>query len=607
MQNNINLQDLRWVIYCRKSSDSEDKQIESLPAQKKELQAIAQREGYKHIEDIYLESHSAFHPGRPDFSKLMQKMYDNKADAVLVWAGNRIARNPIDAGSFIYAMDQGKIKAVRTKGGLFFNTPEDKFSLNIDFTVSKKSSDDLSVAVHRGNRQKFSENREWSGPAKQGFLNFTDSFTKKRDIKKDEDRFQLLQQAGRKIASGELTPLESLSWLNNDMGYRTMRLRNSVGGPLAQTTFYNFLSDSFYYGLMRHKVEGNYEEIEHKYEKMFTKNEWDLIQIRLGKKSRSKQKKYDFPFKGLMTCGECGGFVTAEEKWQVICPDCKTKFAKTSKRVRCINCGLKIDEMKNPTILNYVYYHCTKKINKNCTQGYLEKGILEQQIDHELQRFEIDPDFKDWAIQHLGELNDQEVQQDELATKRNTSNYESLKSKLRRMTSHRFSDQYEDSTSEEKEAYETELSLLKAEIEAVKRTIQTTDEQQFDWIELSRKTFEFACYARYWFEKGDAKTKSQILQLLGQNLKLFNKKVLMDEDNIWWIIEKAKKEAKSIGVSLEPKKTAGLSDINAYLDPAIPILLRSWESNPACEIMSLTCTVHYPARYQFFMFRLEIS
>ena len=467
----INLKDLKWAIYCRKSSDTEDKQIESLPAQERELKELAKRSGLKNIVKLFKESHSAFHPGRPDYNEMIAMLYREEINAILVWAGNRIARNPVDAGACIYAMDQGKLLAVKTIGGTYFNTPDHKFSLSIDFTVSKKSSDDLSEAVHRGNKQKFFENKEWSGPAKQGFVNYIDPLTRKRDIKIDEDRFNLLQQTGRSITNGRFTPLEALDWLNKDMGYRTLPQRKQGGGPLAETTFYNFLSDSFYYGIMRHKVEGIFQEGEHKYKKMFTKDEWDTIQIRLGKKSRSRQKKHDFPFKGVMTCGECGGFVTAEKKVQIICPECKTKFTKTATRAKCIKCGLRIDLMKDPTILNYIYYHCTKKVNKNCAQGYLEIRELEKQVDQELQRFEIDPDFKDWAIKHLGELNDNEVQQDKKATQRNTTSYESLKSRLRRMTKHRFTDSYEESSSEEKEIYEEELESLKAQIGTVKNNL----------------------------------------------------------------------------------------------------------------------------------------
>jgi len=571
---NINLPDLKWGIYCRKSSDSEDKQIASLPSQERELKELADRSGIKNIVRIFKESHSAFHPGRPDFNEMMAMVYSGEINAILVWAGNRIARNSVDSGTCIYSMDQGKLLAVKTIGGTYFNTPDHKFSLSIDFTVSKKSSDDLSAAVHRGNRDKFFERKEWAGPAKQGFINYIDPLTRKRDIQIDEDRFNLLQQAGKQIVNGKFTPLEALDWLNNDMGYRTLTQRKQGGGPLAETTFYNFLSDSFYYGVMRHKVDAIFQEGDHKYKKMFTKDEWDFLQIRLGKKSRSKQKKHDFPFKGVMSCGECGGFITAEKKIQIICPECKTKFTKTSNRTECIGCHLRIDLMNDPKILNYTYYRCTRKVNKNCTQKSLEINELEKQVDQELQKFEIDPDFKDWAIKHLGELNDNEMKQDDRATQRNVGNYESLKSGLRRMTKHRFTDAYEKSSSEEKEIYEEELESLKNQIKSVKDNIETVDQKQYDWIDLSRKTFEFACYARYWFHNGDVKTKTQILEMLGSNLKLYNKKVLVNEDNLWWIIEKAKKEVETLGITVEPTKKAGPIDFNAYLDPAIPTVLR---------------------------------
>ncbi|MBU1033452.1 recombinase family protein [Patescibacteria group bacterium] len=574
MPEQTHIQNLKWIIYCRKSSDSEDKQVESLPAQIKELKELA-RKNNLNIVKTYQESHSAFHPGRPDFNEMMGKFYNDEANAVLVWAGNRITRNPVDAGAFIYAMDQGKLKVIKTIGSTYFNTPDHKLVLSMDFTMSKKSSDDLSVAVHRGNKQKFFENKEWGGPAKQGFVNYIDPLTRKRDIKMDGDRFNLLQQAGKSIINGKFTPLEALDWLNKDMGYTTLPQRKQGGGPLSETTFYNFLSDSFYYGIMKHKVGGIFEEGKHKYKKMFTKDEWNIIQIRLGKKSRSKQKKHDFPFKGVMSCGECGGFVTAEEKWQIICPKCKTKFAKTKNTNKCKSCDLKIEKMDNPTILHYIYYHCTKKVNKNCAQGYLEIAELEKQVDQELKRFEIDPDFKDWAIKHISELNDQESDQDQKATKQNTGNYESLKSRLRRMTKHRFSDSFEQSSQEEKDIYEEELRSLKSKIEIVKENIEVADQKQYDWIDLSRKTFEFACYARYWFHNGDIKTKTQILQLLGQNLKLYNKKVLVDEDNIWWMIEKGKKEIQELEIKVEPTKKASRSGFNTIFDPAIPILLRN--------------------------------
>lgn len=48
------------------------------------------------------------------------------------------------------------------------------------------------------------------------------------------------------------------------------------------------------------------------------------------------------------------------------------------------------------------------------------------------------------------------------------------------------------------------------------------------WIEFGEKTFNFKCYASVWFEKGYIDTKRSILQALGTNLRLKDKKLAVD-------------------------------------------------------------------------------
>ena len=119
--------------------------------------------------------------------------------------------------------------------------------------------------------------------------------------------------------------------------------------------------------------------------------------------------KHQFAFKEVLKCGECGGSVTAEERWQIICPRCKTKFHRAKNTIVCKSCGIEIEKMKNPKILHYIHYHCTKKVNPNCTQGSIPLNVLENQIDEQLKAIEIKEQFKDWAIKHLNELNENEV------------------------------------------------------------------------------------------------------------------------------------------------------------------------------------------------------
>ena len=47
-----------------------------------------------------------------------------------------------------------------------------------EFTRATRDSDDKSEAVKRGNKDAFTEQRRWLGPAKPGYLNYTDEITK---------------------------------------------------------------------------------------------------------------------------------------------------------------------------------------------------------------------------------------------------------------------------------------------------------------------------------------------------------------------------------------------------------------------------------------------
>jgi len=59
--------------------------------------------------------------------------------------------------------------------------------------------------------------------------------------------------------------------------------------------------------------------------------------------------KTQFAYSGLISCGECGARITAEEKWQTVCTSCKTKFTSTNSNI-CPNCGTKTEDMQGPKL-----------------------------------------------------------------------------------------------------------------------------------------------------------------------------------------------------------------------------------------------------------------
>lgn len=127
----------QYIIYCRKSTESEEKQVLSIESQIKELKELAKRLDLR-ISEVLIESQSAKYPGRPIFNKMMKKLYKNNLKGILCWKLDRLARNPIDDSSLVWALDQGKISDILTPQGNFKNNSNDKFLMQIEFGMAKK-------------------------------------------------------------------------------------------------------------------------------------------------------------------------------------------------------------------------------------------------------------------------------------------------------------------------------------------------------------------------------------------------------------------------------------------------------------------------------------
>ena len=85
----------KYFIYCRKSTESEDRQILSIDSLISELSRHAVWKGL-HIAAVLTEAKSAKAPGRPVFNTMMERLYSGEADGVLCWKPDRLARNPVD-------------------------------------------------------------------------------------------------------------------------------------------------------------------------------------------------------------------------------------------------------------------------------------------------------------------------------------------------------------------------------------------------------------------------------------------------------------------------------------------------------------------------------
>jgi len=123
---------MKYIGYCRKSTDEPDRQILSIEAQVAELREFAEKENLEII-DFVLESKTAKEPGRLKFQEVLKRIESGEANGIVSWHPDRLARNSVDGGKVIYLLDTGKLLDLKFPSFWFENTPQGKFMLNIPF------------------------------------------------------------------------------------------------------------------------------------------------------------------------------------------------------------------------------------------------------------------------------------------------------------------------------------------------------------------------------------------------------------------------------------------------------------------------------------------
>ena len=288
---------LKYFMYCRKSSEDEDRQILSIDGQISELRSIAA--GSIAIVGTFTESKSAKEPGREIFNDMLRRIERGEANGILAWKLDRLARNFDDGGKIIGLLQRGVIQEIRTFEKIYL--PSDNvLMIAVEFGMANQYVRDLSVNIQRGIREKIRRGI-LPGKAPLGYYNEP----RLRTIEPHSKNFHKVKVILEAFATGKfsLTAIQKKMAKTGLIGYRTKK-------PPCVNTITHMLLNPFYYGVFSHKGELH----QGVHIPMISKRTFDDIQkalIAVGKPRKNRVQK-EFLFRHFATCGSCGYSITGE-------------------------------------------------------------------------------------------------------------------------------------------------------------------------------------------------------------------------------------------------------------------------------------------------------
>lgn len=477
-----------YVIYARKSTEEEDRQILSIPAQVAELCELAKSRGLT-ISHVYEESRSARHTGRPVFAEMMREIDCERIAGILCWKPDRLARNMVDGGRVIDALDRRVIHEIVTPNRTTRNSSDDKFFLNLEFSMSKKVVDDLSDNVRRGNRAVLSSGRT-TGKVPIGYLKSPplDRFHGRGAGKtiKDPDRFLLVQDMFRRYLTGAYSVPQLFHYARNTLELRTPGSGRHPAGPLSVGSIYQILRNPFYAGFIRHAGElyrGAHEPI-------VTEAEFERIQSLLGRKDVPRPERHSFTFVGLMHCGACGRGVTAEEH-----------LNRHGKR--------------------YIYYRCSRRRVGNvvCREPFIPEPQVERQIVEVLARLTIPEPLLTYAWAKIDGEAEHRNESSVAIIEALKKEFIATEAELDRLTrlctrGHLSEDEY----------VRSRLRLL-GELDRLRERIANPSKTEDEMDQELRQVLSIAAMAQHGFNAGTQQERREILGKLCENIELTNRTI----------------------------------------------------------------------------------
>jgi len=499
---------LQYFVYLRKSSEGDEKQALSCEAQEYKLRPLIEKESLI-VSDIIEESHSAkLYGQRKIFNDMVMRINKGEANAILIWNTNRLSRNAGDAGIIIDLIDRGLLLEIKTPEKAFRNYPQDKFFLNLLCSQAKLENDNKGADVKRNLEMK-ARNGWRPGMALPGYLSTPHKKKGFKTIEVDPESFQIVKRFFKKLLDQEATVQELYLIARDQYGLKNASKKKTI----SRAAFYKLFKNPFYSGEFEYPI-GSGKWYKGKHKPMITKEEFLRLQSILTRKITPKKlpTKTKLPYRRLFKCGECGMSITG---------------------------SYVVKKQKNGNVHNYQFYHCTKKSrNVKCSQKTIRQEAIEKKIEETLKQIWIPASLSEWIIERMDQRSS--IKQDNHKTEISDLKKKiiTLENRINNLIDLRLDNEISKvSYIQKKQDYEHQITELREQLNSRKKLLENS-------LAEFKEDMNFAQTAFDAFKNGNYSARREIIQHIGSNLLLMDKKLIIKPKKELLAIQKSRKSVE---------------------------------------------------------------
>lgn len=532
-----------YILYARKSGESDERQVASIPDQMQDLLRIAEEEGLNIIH-VFDEAKSAHKLGRPKFEEMIKLIEKGEIDGLLTWKLNRISRNPYDGGRIMQYLMDGRINHIRTYSQSYDKT-SNMLMMAVELGMSVQYSIDLSQIIKARMRNKAERGWYPCGTLPFGYKHIPKDERGKGliEIVPIDSEYQLMKNLYTKL----LTAKYSLAQLHREALRHGLTSRGKKS--LSKSNFYRMFRKEFYAGIFYWKDrEGNRIAIEGRHKAVVTKEEFVRAQVILNKALRPQSNDLATQlYVGLFRCTDCTSSIVAEHKYRVTCTGCKKRFSARNQK-QCKHCGMKIKEMDNPVTYDQVFYVCNGR-KRGCKSPYIKEEELTSIIEEYLESVTLNSAFIEVLKKALVEASDYDQglrtiveEKQQLLTSTST-----MKENV--------TDLLIDGTLSKPDAQER-ISRYTKDIQSLKNELMEIEYRHSSWKEEAFQTASnlLVCYQRFLGLKHHKDLVRGLLLKVGSSPQISLRDKEFNPESLHYALRKAQDEIASFSPRPEPKK-----------------------------------------------------